>query len=248
MRYKLLRVLFNLLFWSYTLVLFTFWLSVASFAWLLALPFDPKRSVFRLILFLWCKSYMTLCPFWRFRIEGRENLPKGTCIFVVNHQSLMDIVVLLSLGRHFKWVAKKELFSRPFVGWLLFFGRDISLDRSSLRDASRMITACLSWLNRGVDILIFPEGHRNVQVGKFKLGAFLVAREARVPLVPIVVTGPAQIVRGYFIEPYRQTVRIQILKPVEALQQEEVELESIAQEVETSVRMVHRANVPEVYR
>lgn len=247
MRYKILKLLANLFFWPATFVFFTFWLSLCVMVWLVALPFDYERRAFRITLHLWCWLYMKLCPFWHYTIEGLENLPRGACVYVANHQSLMDIAVLLGLNRRFKWVAKKELFSRPFVGWLLFFGRDIKLDRASLRDASRMIASCLHWLQRGVSIMIFPEGHRSPTVGRFKRGAFQIAQEAHVPIVPIVVSGSAQAVRGYFVEPHRTPLRVQILSPISPEQLQQQPLEDVAREVEERIRAVHQTNVPQLY-
>lgn len=247
MRYKILKLLANLIFWPSTLVFFTFWLSLCAIVWLIALPFDYERRAFRVTLHTWCWLYMKLCPFWRYTIEGRENLPQGACVYVANHQSLMDISVLLGLNKRFKWVAKKELFSRPFVGWLLFFGRDIKLDRASLRDASRMIASCLHWLQRGVGIMIFPEGHRSSTVGRFKRGAFQVAQEAQVPIVPIAVSGPAQAIKGYFVEPNRTPIRIQILSPIFPEQLQNQPLDDVAREVEEQIRSVHKENHPELY-
>ena len=247
MRYKILKLLANLLFWPSTLVFFTFWLSLCAIVWLIALPFDYERRAFRITLHTWCWLYMKTCPFWRYTIEGQENLPKGACVYVANHQSLLDISVLLGLNRRFKWVAKRELFSRPFVGWLLFFGRDIEIDRASMRDASRMIAACLHWLKRGVGIMIFPEGHRGKTVGRFKRGAFQIAQEANVPIVPIVVSGPAQVIKGYFLEPKRNRIRIQILPPVTPEELHTRSLETIALEVENQIRTLHRENVPQLY-
>lgn len=247
MRYKILKLLANLFFWSVTLVLFTFWFTVCALVWCLTLPFDPERRAFRCVLHVWCWSYMRTCPFWRYTIEGKEYLPKGACVYVVNHQSLMDIVVLLGINRHFKWVAKKELFSRPFVGWLLFFGRDIQIDRSSIRDASRMMAACHFWLKRNVGIMIFPEGHRNKTVGRFKRGAFQVALDAQVPVVPIAVSGPAQAIKGYFVEPQRTPIRIQIFPPISPDQLTSETLDEVTLHVEEGIRALHRTNVPSLY-
>lgn len=247
MRYKILKLLANLLFWPVTLVFFTFWLTLCAIVWLIALPFDYERRAFRLTLHTWCWLYMKTCPFWHYTIEGQTNLPKGACVFVANHQSLMDISVLLGMNRHFKWVAKKELFSRPFVGWLLFFGRDVKIDRASMRDASRMISACLLWLKRGVSVTIFPEGHRSKTVGHFKRGAFQIALEANVPIVPIVVSGPAQVIKGYFVEPKRTPIRVQILPPISPDQLRNQSLDEVAHNVEERIRAIHRENVPHLY-
>lgn len=247
--YRVGKVLVNLYFWPYTLVHFTFWLLLCAVAWLLTFLFDPERRVFRALLHVWCWLYLKLCPFWRFRIEKESPLPRGACVFAANHQSLFDIVVLLALNRHFKWVAKKELFSRPFVGWLLFFGRDVSLDRASLRDASQMLRLCNRWLERGVSVAIFPEGHRSAdgRVAHFKRGAFQVALDAGVPLVPVMISGPVQSIRGYFIEPAIVPIRLKFLAPIAVEEFSRNSLEEIALRVEESIRGAHRAAVPSLY-
>ena len=247
--YRLGKVLANIYFWPYTVVFFTFWLSLCAITWLFTFPFDYERRCFHTVLHTWCFLYLKLCPFWRFRIEGRQYLPKEACVFAVNHQSLFDIVVFLALNRHFKWVAKKELFSRPFVGWLLFFGRDVSLDRSSLRDASRMLSLCNAWLQRSVSVTIFPEGHRSPdgRVARFKLGAFQIAKDAGCALVPAVISGPAESIHGYFIEPKVVRVRLEFLSPVLAKELKEAPLEELAKRVEENIRDTHRRLSPTLY-
>ena len=247
--YRVGKVLVNLYFWSYTVVFFTFWLSLCALTWLLTFPFDGERRAFRSVLHVWCWLYLKLCPFWRFRIEGAKSLPKGACVLAANHQSLFDIVVLLALNRRFKWVAKKELFARPFVGWLLFFGRDVSLDRASLRDASLMLRLCNTWLDKGVSIAIFPEGHRSEdgRVAHFKRGAFQIAKEAGVPLIPLMIAGPAQSIRGYFIEPKVVAIKLELLSPTLPEAFERHSSDEIALGVEELVRNAHKKAVPSLY-
>lgn len=79
------------------------------------------------------------------------------------------------------------------------------------------------------------------------MGAFQVAKDASVPLVPLVVSGPAQTIRGYFIEPRRIPIRIQVLPSVAPQELLQEPLETIAADVEERIRAQHRANLPELY-
>lgn len=95
-------------------------------------------------------------------VRGRERIdPRATYVMVANHQSLLDILVLFRLFRHFKWVSKVENFKVPFVGWNMRLNRYIPLKRGDRASVIEMIARCERTLRSGSSIMMFPEGTRS---------------------------------------------------------------------------------------
>ena len=100
-----------------------------------------------------------------------------------------------------------------------------------------------------MSVAIFPEGHRSAdgRVAHFKRGAFQVALDAGVPLVPVMISGPVQSIRGYFIEPAIVPIRLKFLAPIAVEEFSRNSLDEIALRVEEAIRGAHRAAVPSLY-
>ena len=134
-----------------------------------------------------------LNPLWHFRVEGSKPAGIDSHAFVVvsNHQSSSDPFLLSSLPWDMRWVAKVELFSKPLVGWLLHLGGDIPLHRGERASVETMLAQCRTTLARGVSVMFFPEGTRSPDghLQAFKDGAFQLAIESGVPVLPVVVQG-----------------------------------------------------------
>ena len=149
-------------------------------------------------LLLIYRAHRAWIQFWgnltgiRFSVHHHERVQKDTAyVFVVNHCNLMDIPIVGSAIIHpWKSLAKKEILSIPFLGWLI--GRiSITVDRKDKKSREESITRMVDALNAGVSILVFPEGTRNRTdnpLKDFHLGAFRVAAKAQVPIIPIVLT------------------------------------------------------------
>ena len=146
----------------------------------------------------WARSIARLLPFWEIRVEGLERIRKaGPYIVVSNHQSLLDIMVVLArLPLHFKFIAKKELFWIPFLGWHLALARYIPLKRGDAASGRACLEKARSWLRQGVSVLFFPEGTRSPdgEIHEFKPGAFKLALEEKVDLLPLVITGTRNVI------------------------------------------------------
>jgi 1-acyl-sn-glycerol-3-phosphate acyltransferase len=156
------------------------------------LPFDPNGRVLHLYSCAWAQLYFVVNPLWRLDVEGREKLPwRGPAVLVANHESLGDILVLFGLFRPFKWVSKQSVFRVPFIGWNMWLNRYVGLVRGNKESIRRMLRRCEGWIDRGVPVLLFPEGTRSPdgEVKAFKDGAFQLAVKKGCPVFPIVLTG-----------------------------------------------------------
>jgi 1-acyl-sn-glycerol-3-phosphate acyltransferase len=141
---------------------------------------------------LWSRAILLVSGI-RLQVEGLENVEStGKYVFCVNHQSYMDIPVLLvSLPFQFRFVAKKELFKVPFVGWHLRRAGHFSVDRNNPHAAMRALGRSVGRIREGTPVVIFPEGRtsRDGNIGPFKVGAFAIAAKSKANIVPVTIQG-----------------------------------------------------------
>lgn len=204
-------------FWGVALLTMPVLFVVATLLFMVTAPFDPDRRVLHAFVCRSCHAYLHLNPFWRVRVEGRERIPPGASVLVVNHQSLADVAACMGLHRPFKFVSKASLFSLPLVGWAMSMLRYVRLERGRPHSTRAMLEECRRWLRRDMAVLMFPEGTYapGEALLHFKPGAFLLARDERVPLVPVLLSGTRALVvgDGPWMAP-RVDIRIRILDPV----------------------------------
>lgn len=155
------------------------------------------------------------------RVEGAGNVRKGqSYVFVANHQSSLDIFMIYGfLGHNFKWMMKKELRRMPFIGIACDKARHIFVDRSTPQKIEETIAKARDTLKDGMSLVVFPEGTRSSTgvPGRFKKGAFMLAGELQLPVVPITISGSFEALprtRGMvnFVE--RRVLRLTIHEPV----------------------------------
>jgi 1-acyl-sn-glycerol-3-phosphate acyltransferase len=210
----------TLLFWSYmALSNPLLWLG-AVLVFALSVPFDRRRALLHLYTCAWAYHYVKVLPFWKAHFEGVAQIDRTrTYVLVANHQSLGDILILFGLFRHFKWVSKRSIFRVPFIGWNMRMNDYVGLLRGDAASIARMMDECRTHLRRGSSVMLFPEGTRSLdgEIKAFKHGAFTLARELNLPLVPIVIDGTRDALpkRGLvFRQGSTLDVRVRVLAPV----------------------------------
>jgi 1-acyl-sn-glycerol-3-phosphate acyltransferase len=214
-----MRAAFSALFWAYLALGCVPLFLGAVLIWLATLPFDPNGRILHLYSCFWGQLFFWSNPFWRLRVEGRQHLPwRGGAVLVSNHASLADILVLFGLWRPFKWVSKASNFRIPFIGWNMRLNRYVSLVRGDKESIAAMVRACEAWLDRGVPVLFFPEGTRSPdgEVKAFKDGAFRMAIERHVPLIPITLSGTGDVLPKHgWVMRGTARCRVRVLPPVD---------------------------------
>jgi 1-acyl-sn-glycerol-3-phosphate acyltransferase len=127
----------------------------------------------------------------RVRVEGLENIPAGTCIFISNHASNLDAITYIpAIPRRVAVLIKKELMRIPILSIGMRRADYISVARAD-REAAAAIDVAVQTLKRGVSIAVFAEGTRSPdgRLRPFKRGALNMAIEAGVPIVPVSIAG-----------------------------------------------------------
>lgn len=152
-------------------------------------------------------------------VDGEENIwSSRPCVFIFNHQSQADVIILpYILRRDLAGVGKKEIGDVPIIGKLMEWGGTVLIDRENSKSAQDAMAPLVDvMLKEGRSVCIAPEGTRSTSthVGRFKKGAFHLAMQAGVPIVPIVIHNAIDVApRGQFVfKP--ATVKVSVLPPI----------------------------------
>ncbi len=181
--------------------------------------FDQSGNTQVAIARVWSKSLLLLAGV-KMDVDGVENISSnGSYLIASNHLSYMDTpVVLAHIPVQFRFLAKKGLFSIPFLGYHLKRAGHIPVPRDDPRGAVRTMQKAAEVIRaRGISILVFPEGGRTRDgvLQPFKEGAAHIAIQAGVPIVPVALVGTREVLPmgSLNIRPGRVTLRIG--KPIE---------------------------------
>ncbi|MFI5715394.1 1-acylglycerol-3-phosphate O-acyltransferase [Nocardia sp. NPDC051750] len=167
--------------------------------------------------------YGTRWPLWlcgvRLRVTGTEHArDPRPAVFLFNHQSQFDVLIVPAvLGPGVTGVGKKELIRNPIFGPLMRFVGVTFIDRSNTDRAKASLAPVIHTLRDGLSIAIAPEGTRSYtpQPGRFKKGAFHIAAQAGVPVVPVVIRNAAEVGRRDSMIARPGTVDVAILPPID---------------------------------
>lgn len=172
----------------------------------------------------------------RLKIHGLEHLDSNRAyIFMANHQSNLDIPVLIQSLPKFqlRWVAKKELVLVPFFGWALFFSRHVLVDRSSRENAMASFKKAGEKIAAGISVVFFPEGTRGAgdKLLPFKRGGFLLAMRTQTPIVPVTINGSGSILSKGDWRIRRGAIEVIVSKPISPERSPEGGLQETVSEV-----------------
>ena len=153
------------------------------------------------------------------QVKGLENIdPARSYVFVVNHQSNIDIPVLVQslIPFQLRWIAKKELLRVPFFGWAMWATKHIIVDRADPLDAMRSLARAKKRIAAGVSVVVFPEGtrSRDGKLLRFKKGGFLLAVETQTTIVPVTINGSGKVLPAGDWRLNPGTIEIIVDKPV----------------------------------
>lgn len=225
----------SILYYIFTVIHTTVWCIISALVLAVTYPFDRSRRLVHE-----CSRYMTwvffgLPPRVRRTIDGVENIDRRkSYVIVLNHTSGVDIIAAYKIPLNFRWVSKREVFRIPFFGPMLLVHGDIPIERGNAAAAmAKVVHQGKIWLGRGASVAIFPEGTRSKdgEIHRFKAGAFTLAKEAGVEILPVVMTGTATMFRGWRMN-WTNRIRIRVLPPVSVEEAASMEIKELAQAVQ----------------
>lgn len=206
--------------WSLLLFLTTMFVAIFFYLPLLLMPFKKAAQWHRSVSRVWMIIYLHLigCPM---RVSGSKNVQKGKqYIIVCNHNSLIDIPLTTPfMPQANKTIAKKSFAEVPVFGWIYSWG-SVLVDRKSVDSRKKSYEHMKHVLQKGVDMLLFPEGTRNKTQDPLKSfydGAFRLAIDTHHQIIPVVLFNTKKIMpadKFFYIMPHQ--IRMDILKPIHA--------------------------------
>ena len=204
--------------WTLAAVICIVLFPVAVLLFIITAPFDRKKVILHRFTCFWGTLPIWFQPLWKVTWEGKEYIKKGQAYVIVsNHQALLDILVIYSLFKHFKWVAKKALLKVPLMGWNMALNGYIIVNRTDAKSQVKMMKHAEKALKSGSSIMMFPEGTRSADgnVGQFKRGAFILSEIADVPVIPIALHNINQAIQKNSLWLRKSTdMRAKVFEPV----------------------------------
>jgi len=205
---KLGRVLFGI--WSYV----SFLALALVFLPLVTIP--PAGRLPRRAAFLAARIWMRIAGLWP-TVRGRQRLPRGPVVFVANHTSYLDVFLLAAaLPPDSRYVAKMELLNAPLIGRVLSRGGHVGVERDRPDRAVEAFREVKRILEAGEPVVFFPEATftRAAGLRPFRLGAFRLAAEVGVPVVPVALLGSRRVLPAGVWMPRPWPVVIDIGDPI----------------------------------
>lgn len=228
------RTVFSAWSWLVLGVVIIVWLPMVAIVRLVTAPFDKGRYAAGWLFRRLTVVHQVLNPLWKFRTHGTlPPDPRRPYVVVSNHESFVDILLISHLPWEMKWLSKSEFFKIPFVGWLMQLAGDIPLVRTDTKSIVAAMQECGDRLDKKVSVMIFPEGTRSAsgELGEFKDGAFRLAIDKQVPIVPLVVHGTRSALRKHDWRLGVSEADVYVLDPVDTAGLERADVEQLRERV-----------------
>ena len=202
------------------------------------LGFERTFSYYPGMLWSRLTCYLALCPI---KVHGLEHIKKGeSYVFVSNHQGAFDIFLIYGyLGVPFKWVMKSGLQRIPFIGRACRAAGFVFVDNRTVKSALKSVQEAEACIKKGFSVVIFPEASRTYdgKMIRFKKGAFQIAVERQVKIIPITLNGPYDVlpIGSINIHPHRMEMHIHPPIPVNSIENNSKALQALADQAQQSV-------------
>ena len=196
-------------------------------------------------VFIWLRRWgrlIRILTFINLRVTGRENFPSPPYVVVSNHTSYIDTVLMYSIiPDYFVFLGKSELRYWPLFRIFFRSGMNIAVERNSVRGATQAAREAVKKLDKGESVAIYPEGgilHDVPELSRFKNGAFKIAMETDVPIVPVVLFNTYKIMESnYSISSARPGVaRAKVLPPVSTKEYTDKDLVTLRKDVRNRIK------------
>lgn len=232
------RTILSLWSWLALVVIIIVWLPLVFVTWLVTIPFDRGRYAAGYLFRKLTVAHQVLTPMWTFKTSGRLPSDKRRpYVVVANHESFVDILLISHLPIEMKWLSKETFFKFPAIGWMMRMAGDIRLVRGDRASGAAAMKSCHDRLKKRVSVMIFPEGTRSADgsLGAFKDGAFRLAIEAGVPILPLVVHGTRTALRKHDWRLGDSHAEVRVLSPIDTTGLTENDVPELRERVRTII-------------
>lgn len=239
------RILKGLYFWiaAFLLTVFFFLSVMFTHWWLVLRGRGQETNILHALCGEWGKSLFYVTPGWRVEVFGKEHIPMTpeALVIVANHESFADIWAVFFLNLQFRWLSKASIFKIPLVGPVMRRTGYVGIKRGDRESHTQAMAASAARLRAGLSMFFFPEGTRSQDgmIKKFKSGAFKLARDEQVRVLPVAIHGARELLpKGSWL-PGRAVVKLQVLPPMAAPALDDVHLEQFAEKVRQEIVKAH---------
>jgi 1-acyl-sn-glycerol-3-phosphate acyltransferase len=200
------------------LILGTAWTAYMAANTVIFSYLSPNENQSHKVARLWAKILLLMTSV-KVQIVGKDNIAEGQShVFMVNHQSVFDIFVLLAhIPVQFRWIVKKELFKVPVFGQAMRNAGYIEIDRRNHEKALKSLDVAAQKIREGKSVMTFPEGTRSKDgnIKPFKQGMFYLAMQSGVPIIPVTIIGTVGIMPKDSLRVNPKKVIMIIDKPID---------------------------------
>lgn len=190
----------------------------------------------------WWSSVLLHLVKMRVVVRGLEHIKDDkTYIFICNHQSAMDIPLMMSYApKQLRMIFKKELLYIPFFGFILWLLKFIPIDRGNREKAVASLKKAAKRIHDGINIVIYADGTRSLdgELRPFKKGAFMLAIDAQVDIIPVTISGTINVMHklgGVFDTRFGQEVHIIFDSPISAASYTAVQKDQLKEVVNSQI-------------
>ncbi|MDB8885323.1 lysophospholipid acyltransferase family protein [Parabacteroides merdae] len=213
----MLRILYMLYLWLFVVPVFVVLTILTALTVIVGCLLGGERifAYYPGMIWSWLTCHLALCPV---KVKGRENIDrKKSYVFVANHQGAFDIFLIYGfLGVPIKWVMKAGIAKIPFVGAACRAAGFIFVDNSTPKAVARSVLEAERSLKNGASVVVFPEGSRtyNGKMIRFKKGAYQMAADQHLQIVPITLNGPFDVLPIGSLNIHRHKMEMVIHPPI----------------------------------
>jgi 1-acyl-sn-glycerol-3-phosphate acyltransferase len=214
---KLVALPLSYLFWAACVLIVILWTPIVAVFRLFTFRSDPDRYRVGRLQRNSAVLAVRINPYWDFHaIDDVHPDARRPYLFVANHKSLADVFLLTLLPWEMKFLSKESVFRIPLLGWQMRVAGDISLARGDKESARHAIEQMRERLQRRLSVVVFPEGTRSQDgsLAPFREGAFRLAIELGVDIVPLAVAGTETALPKHSLVLRRTSATVTVLQPV----------------------------------
>ncbi len=243
---RIVAVPLSYLFWGLCVLLVILWTPLVAVYRLFTFRSDPNHDRVGRMQRHSAALAARLNPFWDFRAVDDVHPDASTpYLFVANHKSLADVFLLCLLPWEMKFLSKESIFKIPLLGWQMRTSRDIPIERGNKESAKKALEEMRERLRRKSSVIVFPEGTRSPDgsLAPFREGAFRLAIELGVDIVPLAVAGTENTLPKHSLVFRPTSASVTVLPPVSVAGLTEADAPGLAERVRREIAARPRGTV-----